>query len=136
MRRLALVAESDTALRSLLAQVLKRYWEIQGCASSSELRADLESGAGREVNRVLVVASTRLASDCAADIAELAQARRSAGLPPLLVLVTCELGELGRVLPKLEPAELIGTLEKPFDIDLLEELVTNGLAQEQASMPS
>jgi DNA-binding NtrC family response regulator len=136
MRRLAFVAESDTALRSLLAQVLRRSWEIRGAASGAELRADLERGAGPEMSRVLVVVSARLASDCAADIAELAQARRCARLAPLQVLVTCELGELGRVLPNLEPAELIGTLEKPFDIDLLEELVSNGLAEAHTARSS
>lgn len=128
-RCLALLAEPDAAFRSLLSQVLRgAHCEVEGCSSLSLLRFDLGGRVGSEFDRLLLVSSTLLASACAAEIAELARARMRNGLPPVQVLCTCELGEIERPLPNLEPAELIGILEKPFDIETFEALVRRSVS--------
>jgi hypothetical protein len=100
------------------------------------LRAELalRAGAGTE-GGVLLVSNTRLASLCIEDIVRLARARQELGYSPVQVLLTCELGELEQPLPALGPAELVGILEKPFDIERFEELVRSSLFPRRDARP-
>ena len=77
MRCLALLAESDPALRSLLARVLRGVdWDVEECPSSTHLRADLAGRIGSEAARLLLVSSSLHASACAEEISTLARPSR------------------------------------------------------------
>jgi CheY-like chemotaxis protein len=124
-RCLAILAESDTAFRRLLAKVLTGVrCEVAECSSGPELCAELHRETDANVERLLLVSSTLLASACADEISDLARARDSGGLSVMQVLLVCEFGAGERPLPDLGSAKLVGALEKPFDIDALEALVS------------
>lgn len=127
-RYLVILAEPDPALRDLLAKILEGvHCEVAECSSAPELGAELLRASDANVDQLLLVSTTLLASSCTDQIRRVSRARYEQRQPPLRVLFTCELGDLERPLPDLGAGQPLDTLEKPFDISTFEDLVRSSL---------
>ncbi len=119
---LALLAERDAALRDLMRQAVRRAgYDVLECSNPLQLKVELRSSSVVEARGLLVILSTDLASQCAGELTTLLRARSHAGLAAVHAAFTCEFGA-----PQQPPAvggyELVGVLEKPFELGELERI--------------
>jgi DNA-binding response OmpR family regulator len=114
----ALLAEPDRALRSLMSRTLTAAGYVVA-ESSNELQ--LEAGLRVEpflrARYALLVLAAQLATHSARHISTASRERVRAGLPHARVILTCEMGALAALRqPELALCLWMGVLEKPFDL--------------------
>jgi DNA-binding response OmpR family regulator len=121
---LALLAERDPALRQLIALALKNAgYDVRQCSNTLQLKAELYSSPILTTQRALLVLNLELAVQCAVELSTLERVRSKARASRPSYLLICEFGGSKQfALPSVEQLEVIGILEKPFDLDELERL--------------
>jgi hypothetical protein len=119
---LALVADSDWAMRELMRRTLEQVgYSILECSSSLDLNAALRSRASRAASCIFLVTSAAIALGSGDLLSGLGKERRSTGRSLPQVLVTCEFGTLkSSPCPEFPECISVGLLEKPFDFSLLQ----------------
>jgi len=120
----ALVAEGDSASCDLLYRMLREVgYQVVTAADAPQLDAALRRRDLPAASSLLAVVRADLATRCAAILRSLGALRVHCGLAELNVVLTYEAGTLGAVaMPSLVPCNLLGAVEKPFDLEELKTL--------------
>lgn len=121
---LALLAERDAALRQLIALALGAAgYDVRACSNALQLKAELYSSPIVSTECALLVLNVELAAQCALELATLVRVRSSERTARALFLFICEFGGLRQFTPSgVADRDIVGVLEKPFDLDELEVL--------------
>lgn len=120
-RPIALVVDTDAALRALMRRALESAgYEVVEASGQADLTESLLLARLALAGRVLVVSTHSIALACREALTTAARRRVDAGSSPVSLLLTCELGTVDRC-PVLEPPGCVsaGLLEKPFDFESL-----------------
>jgi CheY-like chemotaxis protein len=120
----ALLAEPDRALRSLMSRMLTATGYVVAESSNElQLEAGLRVQPFLGARNALLVLALHLATRSARHISTASRERVRAGLPHAHVILTCEMGTLATLrLPDLAACVSVGVLEKPFDLHELRAL--------------
>ncbi len=121
-RAVALVFEADWALRELLKRTLREAgFEVLESSTFVEFDLRLRLRALRAAGRALLVLGDVIATRSEPSIRALAAQRVEDGLGRPQLVVTREMGALpGEGYEQLGDCNVIATLEKPFDLSLLQ----------------
>jgi hypothetical protein len=131
---LLLLAEPDQSLRELMWRTLAGIgFDVLESSSFAHLEVYLRLDSVLRAERVLLVLGVRMAQGSSASIRALARERARQLLPPVHVVLTYEFGTLTSVAaPDLSPCHLEATLEKPFDLQVLQGVATTFLRESEA----
>ena len=137
-RAVALIGESDRALRELMRRTLEAadYAILEG-GSALQLEVVLRTKHVTHAPRALLVVSIAMFEACSAVVEAFTQRRVALGLPTPHVLLTCEFGTLRNSSPPdFGECFSVGILEKPFDLTLLQGIAYRCRMWPQASRVS
>ncbi len=130
---LVVLGESDTALRQLMAGILRAIGhDVRECSNALQLQVELNLEGAIASDRLLIVVNRAMADQCLRDLATAVRHRSVAGRERTRVLYTCEMGHLNVPLPEIGFVHDLGVLEKPFDIDVLERVAQRDLDTDAA----
>lgn len=123
---LALVGESDRALRELMRRALEEAgYSVAESESAAQLEVALRTETAIDAPKALLVVSTAMFQACSGCVVTLTQWRAARGHPAVFVLLTCEFGTLeDSSLPNFGACSSAGILEKPFDLALLQRIAS------------
>ena len=128
---LALVADSQSAMRGLLARTPNGLgYEVIGVGDAIELAQHVHREELLLRRELLLVLDAQLASRCAVPVSVAATRRWHQHLPSPKVILIYEWGTLGaREMPDLHHCETIAVLETPFHMQELATVAQRAMAE-------